>query len=118
MTETAIQYDGNTVHAEIKEEKGIRHEYWDKEQYERQENAIGRHPRYVCYTYEGSSRPSTSNNIIDLPKGITNGEVMKILFPKCESYEQDDIVDVYELGKHCVTFDTEWWNSPYRESEK
>ncbi len=39
------------VHLEIKAGNGIRHEFWDKEQYEKPLNAIGRHARYVCYEY-------------------------------------------------------------------
>ena len=50
MTDEVI-IDTETVHVKIKEKNGIRHEFWDKEQYERQPNALGRHPRYVCYEY-------------------------------------------------------------------
>lgn len=49
---TDIHIDGQTVYVDEKDGNGIRHECWDIEQYERQPNAIGRHPRYVYYTYE------------------------------------------------------------------
>ena len=39
------------VHIVVSETNRIRHEYWEDEQYNRQPNAIGRHPCYVCYEY-------------------------------------------------------------------
>lgn len=51
MEPKKVTIDGQTVHVEIKEGNKTRHEYWDLDQYNRNPNAIGRHPRYVCYTY-------------------------------------------------------------------
>lgn len=51
------------VHIETKEGNGIRHEYWDKEQYERPLSAIGRHARYVCYEYPPKVKSRTASII-------------------------------------------------------
>lgn len=51
--------------------------------------------------------------VIRLPSKTTNGDMVKTIFPKCEPYENDDIVDVYGISNCCVTFDSEWWNTPY-----
>lgn len=49
---------------------------------------------------------------------VTNGDMIKALFPDIELEHIEDIINVYCLCEHSVTFDTEWWNSPYRaESE-
>ena len=40
------------IHIIIEEEIGIRHEYWEPEQYYRQPEAKGRHAYYVCYTFK------------------------------------------------------------------
>ena len=41
------------IHLAINEPNRIRHEYWEREQYERQPNATGRRPYYVMYEYKG-----------------------------------------------------------------
>lgn len=51
--------------------------------------------------------------VIRLPSKTTNGDMVKTIFPKCEPYENDDIVDVYGISHCCVTFDSEWWNALY-----
>ena len=51
MQPKKVTIDGQTVHVEIKLDNSIRHEYWDLDQYNRNPDAIGRRPRYVCYTY-------------------------------------------------------------------
>lgn len=51
--------------------------------------------------------------VVRLPSKTTNGDMVKTIFPKCEPYENDDIVDVYGISHCCVTFDSEWWNTPY-----
>ena len=54
------------------------------------------------------------HNAVIIPREATNGDMIKAMFPNCEPYENDDIVDVYELGIHCVTFDSDWWNALYK----
>lgn len=51
---------------------------------------------------------------------MTNGEKLEQIFPGIDASVSGDgdVVDVYNLGIYCQTFDTEWWNAPYRvESE-
>lgn len=60
---------------------------------------------------------------VNIPKRgqkITNGDMIKAIFPNIESSVSGDgdVIDVYNLGIYCQTFDTEWWNAPYKaESE-
>lgn len=44
---------------------------------------------------------------------VTNGDIIMALFPNIELEHIDDIINVYSLCEHSVTFDTEWWNKPY-----
>ena len=39
------------LHVVIRESDRIRHEYWEQEKYNMPVNSFGRHPYYVCYTY-------------------------------------------------------------------
>ena len=56
-------------------------------------------------------------------KGLTNGEVIKALFPKAEIYVDEwkglkSVVVWFEDAKVPHTFVYEWWNAPYKaESE-
>lgn len=59
-------------------------------------------------------------NAIPIPEGATNANAFKAMFPSIDASVSGngDVVDVYNLGIYCQTFDTEWWNAPYRvESE-
>lgn len=67
-------------------------------------------------------------DVIPIPEEVTNGNMIKALFPNCEDrkarFEEDD-GEVYEV--HFVhlldsmvinKFDENWWNAPYkRESD-
>ena len=46
---------------------------------------------------------------------VTNGDVLKALFPNIDTSVsgEGDVIDVYNLGVYCQTFDTEWWNAEY-----
>ena len=44
---------------------------------------------------------------------VTNGDIIMALFPNIELEHIDDIINVYSLCKHSVTFDTDWWNEHY-----
>ena len=44
---------------------------------------------------------------------VTNGDIIMALFPNIELEHIDDIINVYSLCVHSVTFDTEWWDKPY-----
>ena len=47
---------------------------------------------------------------------MTNGEMIKTMFPDIDISVngEGDVVDVYELGRYCQTFDTDWFNAPYK----
>ena len=55
-------------------------------------------------------------NIILIEKRATNGDVIKAMFPKLDASVSGDgdVIDVYNLGIYCQTFDTDWWNEPYK----
>lgn len=48
---------------------------------------------------------------------ITNGELIKTMFPDCEEERRDDVIDVYGLSSFSVTFKTDWWDSKYKTME-
>ena len=58
---------------------------------------------------------------VNIPKReqkITNGDVIKAIFPNIDIEQIEDIIDVYGMSKCRVTYDTDWWNAPYKtESE-
>ena len=49
---------------------------------------------------------------------VTNGDMIKALYPNIELEVIEDIINVYSLCEHSVTFDTEWWEKPYRTGEE
>lgn len=58
---------------------------------------------------------------VNIPKRkqeVTNGDVIKAIFPNIDIEQIEDIIDVYGMSKCRVTYDTDWWNAPYKaESE-
>jgi len=63
-------------------------------------------------------------NVIPIPEGATNGDMIKAMFPKCQDrkarFEEDG--EVYEV--HFVhlwdsmavnKYDENWWNAPYKK---
>ena len=64
-----------------------------------------------------------NRNFVEIPKGITNGEVVQALFPKIELGEIVYNTRRYFLmGEAIDTFDfkttDKWWNAPYRKIGK
>ena len=57
----------------------------------------------------------TAINSVLLTKEKTNGDVIKDMFPNIELEHIEDIINVYSLCEHSVTFDTDWWNTPYKK---
>ena len=52
-----------------------------------------------------------------LPKGATNGDIIKTLFPNAEiNYGLNGIVGVKFI--HMTVFDLDWWNAPYKREDK
>ena len=52
------------------------------------------------------------HNAIIIPKGITNGDIIKALFPNI--YTQRGEYDVFTTLDDCTTFTYDWWDAPYR----
>lgn len=57
-------------------------------------------------------------NVGEKSEKVTNGDMIKALYPNIELEVIEDIINVYSLCEHSVTFDTEWWNKPYRTGEE
>lgn len=56
---------------------------------------------------------------VEIAGKITNGDMIKAIFPNIDTEQIEDIIDVYGMSKCRVTYDTDWWNAPYKaESEK
>lgn len=51
--------------------------------------------------------------VCNIPKGMTNGEVIQALFQNEKMFEQTETCTYY--GN--MRFDTEWWNAPYKKGE-
>lgn len=57
-------------------------------------------------------------NVGKKSENVTNGDMIKALYPNIELEVIEDIINVYSLCEHSVTFDTEWWEKPYRREEE
>ena len=68
---------------------------------------------------------------VNIPKRgriLTNGDVIKAVFPHIRAFENDTmddmyggLVDVYGMGvddEDVTIFTLEWWNAPYKGSEQ
>lgn len=56
-------------------------------------------------------------NVGEKSEKVTNGDMIKALYPNIEEEHIEDIINIYSLCEHSVTFDTDWWNSPYAKGE-
>ena len=60
--------------------------------------------------------PKTIQIMIDKRGTVTNGDVIKAMFPKIEiDYEGSDLV-ITNLD-NVTSFSGTWWNAPYREGD-
>ena len=55
-----------------------------------------------------------------IPGNVTNGDVIKALFPDARvddyDYDEDPVIDVYGMDDtEYITFRKNWWNSPYKK---
>ena len=55
-----------------------------------------------------------------LPKGATNGDMIKTMFSNVEIKEKNNVYEVYfGVGTAIQFFNHQWWNAPYKaESEE
>jgi len=53
--------------------------------------------------------------LAELQDNCTNGDMIKAVFPNIDASVsgEGDVIDVYELGIYCQTFDLDWWKAPY-----
>lgn len=54
---------------------------------------------------------------VNIPKReqeVTNGDIINAIFPNIDIEQIEDIIDVYGMSKCRVTYDTDWWNAPYK----
>lgn len=58
-------------------------------------------------------------NAIPIPKDITNGDMIKAIFPDIQVKEKNNGYEVYfGIGTAIQFFNHQWWNAPYKaESE-
>lgn len=47
--------------------------------------------------------------------GMTNGDVLKVLFPNATFTKCTDCVAVKGMDYYAHCFDIEWWNAPYQK---
>lgn len=72
----------------------------------------------------GISLPEHHERLIDKRGAVTNGDVIKTVFPSAEIDENKyTYVVCVKLPYHTqydtgLLFDKDWWNSPYKECDK
>lgn len=54
-----------------------------------------------------------NRNFVEIPEGMTNGEVLQTLFPKCTVRIDSDGWFITTING-CTEFTPEWWNAPYK----
>ena len=53
-----------------------------------------------------------TNNAIIIPRGATNGDVIKAIFPGCRPIEGTLLIDT-----DIAVFEPDWWKAPYKRTE-
>lgn len=54
-----------------------------------------------------------------LPKGATNGDMIKAMFPYGKYGTNGNEVHVYGVGGNgCLVFTLDWWNAPYKRGNE
>lgn len=62
-------------------------------------------------------------NAIIIPRGATNGNIIKAMFPNevfkeiSEYIEGQQVVSIFGK-KSCMCFDVDWWNAPYKRGNE
>jgi hypothetical protein len=73
-----------------------------------------------CEQYELCMESYPPLNLIEVPKGATNGDMIRIIFPKIEIYTDviNEIVDV-EICENSseLRSSVDWWNAPYKRGD-
>ena len=50
-----------------------------------------------------------------IPDGMTNGDVIKVLFSNIETFEPNKYEIAIKQSLGWIAFKKEWWNAPYKE---
>ena len=71
---------------------------------------------YVCESIDNAP----TIDAIPIPKGATNGDMIKAMFPniKIHEHEKTDICDAYiqiDIWDFSIYVSKDWWNAPYKE---
>lgn len=66
-----------------------------------------------CEQYELCMETYPPVNLIEIPKGATNGDILKIIFPNIEWDEIHDLKGDKNIG--CTN---KFWNAPYKQIER
>ena len=53
--------------------------------------------------------------VCNIPKGMTNGEVIQALFPIERIYKEEYVEVVFKGQYHTTYFTFEFWNAPYQK---
>ena len=51
---------------------------------------------------------------VAIPDGVTNGDLIKAIFPDAEYLECGVVIDVVFARNEENWFDKNWWNAPYK----
>jgi hypothetical protein len=80
-----------------------------------------------CEQYELCMETYPPLNLIEIPKGVTNGNMIKAMFLDCKDWKarlEDNDGEVYEV--HFVQlpnsmtinkYEESWWNAPYKRGD-
>ena len=71
-----------------------------------------------CEQYELCMEAYPPLNLIEIPKGATNGDMLKITFNPHKIFKFTYCVQVYFSEKYYQLFGIEWWNAPYKRGNE
>ena len=66
-------------------------------------------------TYEIKAEEYENRDFVEIPKGMTNGEVLCMLFPNMHYTLSDKSPRVVTTIGVASSFDVNWWNAPYQK---
>ncbi len=75
--------------------------------------------KYALFLWKKEKeKPKQEPKTVSIPKGATNGDVIKTMFPWVEVKEKNNGYEVYfGIGTASQYFNYQWWNAPYESEE-
>lgn len=75
-----------------------------------------------CEQYELCMETYPPLNLIEIPKGATNGDMFEAMFPdiKIREHEKTDICDAYiqiDIWDFSICVSKDWWDEPYKRGD-